>query len=288
MNRMERFRFTERARRALSLAQESAEILQHNSIRTEHLLLGLVREDGGIAGTVLRELGLTRQQVEALVRELSAASGGSAKTPELAPSVRKALEKAVEQARKMGHHYIGTEHLLLGLIEQKDSTAVTILARLGVSPQQIRQYTLSKLQESGSDRPSPTPMQPPFFDERRKVLQMIDDGRITALEGAELLKALQIVAVPFPLGMNAIHAFAAGSGIPMEQLQARAMRLIVRRGDQTEIEIRRPMQQVQGELFLFLQRFYSGQSGKILDVQADDKTIDVFIDEEAEGDEGTE
>ncbi len=284
MNRMGRF--TQRARQALMLAQTSTEQLQHSRIGSEHLLLGLVQENTGVAGTVLRDLGLKRQQVEALVKELSTAGSGGARQPELAPSARKTLEKAVNQARKLGHHYIGTEHLLLGLIEQENSTAMTILGRLGVTAEQVRQSTLSRMQESPEDQVRSFPVFPPLEEERRRVLTMIEQGKITAQEGAELLSALQIVAIPFPLGTNAAQMFAASSGVPMEQLQGREMRLVVWQGSETQLEIRQPMRQIQGDYFLFMQRFYSGQVGKVLDLKVGDKTIDVYIDEPSDDESG--
>jgi len=146
-NKMERF--TQRARRVLSLAQEEAERLQHNYIGTEHLLLGLMREEGGVAGRVLRELGLEQNRVEELVERLTRASTRT--TPvqlDLSPGTKKVLELAVDEARRMGHHYIGTEHLLLGLVRQSEGVAIDVLKRLGVSPEEVRRQTRRVLQES--------------------------------------------------------------------------------------------------------------------------------------------
>ena len=146
-NKMERF--TQRARRVLSLAQEEAERLQHNYIGTEHLLLGLLREDGGVAGRVLRDLGLQQERVEELVENLTRASTRT--TPiqlDLSPGTKKVLELAVDEARRMGHHYIGTEHLLLGLVRQSEGVAIDVLKHLGVSPEEIRHRTRRMLQES--------------------------------------------------------------------------------------------------------------------------------------------
>jgi len=146
-NKMERF--TQRARRVLSLAQEEAERLQHGQIGTEHLLLGLMREDGGVAGRVLRDLGLEQRRVEELVNRLTDSgnrtTGGSL---DLSPGTKKVLELAVDEARRMGHHYIGTEHLLLGLVRQQEGIAIEVLRRLGVSPEEVRRQTRRVLQES--------------------------------------------------------------------------------------------------------------------------------------------
>ena len=122
-------RFTQRARRVLSLAQEEAERLNHNYIGSEHVLIGLLREEGGVAGRVLRELGLDAVRVQAMVERLS--GGPGTRTPftkiELSPSTKRVLELAVEEARRMGQHYISTEHLLLGLARQNEGLAIDVL-----------------------------------------------------------------------------------------------------------------------------------------------------------------
>ncbi len=141
-------RFTQRARKVLSLAQEEAERLKHNYIGTEHLLLGLLREEGGVAGRVLRELGLEQRRVQEMIERLSAP--GQRSRPgkvELAPSTKRTLELAIDEARRMGQHYISTEHLLLGLVRHNEGVAIDVLNKLGVSPEQIRRQTRRILQE---------------------------------------------------------------------------------------------------------------------------------------------
>src|SRR5512145_2889907 len=154
-NKMERF--TQRARRVLSLAQEEAERLQHNYIGTEHLLLGLMREEGGVAGRVLRDLGLEQRRVEELVERMTRATSRTTTTNlDLSPGTKRVLELAVDEARRMGHHYIGTEHLLLGLVRQSDGVAIDVLKRLGISPEEIRRQTRRVLQESPVQTNQPT------------------------------------------------------------------------------------------------------------------------------------
>jgi ATP-dependent Clp protease ATP-binding subunit ClpC len=149
-------RFTQRARRVLSLAQEEAERLQHNYIGTEHLLLGLMREEGGVAGRVLRDLGLDQRRVEELVERLTRATTRTPVTQlDLSPGTKKVLELAIDEARRMGHHYIGTEHLLLGLVRQSEGVAIEVLKRLGVSPEEVRRQTRRVLQESPVQPPQP-------------------------------------------------------------------------------------------------------------------------------------
>ncbi len=146
-NKMERF--TQRARRVLSLAQEEAERMQHSHIGTEHLLLGLMREEGGVAGKVLREMGLQPDQVEQIIERLTLADRRPGVTRmDLAPATKKVLELAVDEARRMGHHYIGTEHLLLGLARTNDGVAVEVLRELKINPDEIRRNTRRVLQEN--------------------------------------------------------------------------------------------------------------------------------------------
>src|SRR5829696_4137274 len=147
-------RFTQRARRVLSLAHQEAEQSRNNNIGTEHLLLGLMDEEGGVAGRVLRELGMTSDRVREVIRRVTTSSSSfDPNRVELAAETQQVLEHAVDEARRLGHHYIGTEHILLGLV-RVDSTAMEVLRRLGVTAEQIRRQTRRVLNESSS---SPTP-----------------------------------------------------------------------------------------------------------------------------------
>ena len=144
-------RFTQRARRVLSLAQEEAERMRHNYIGTEHLLLGLLRDDGGVAGRVLRELGLDQRRLQEMVERLSGPGQRiKASKIDLSPGTKRVLELAIDEARRMNQHYISTEHLLLGLVRQNEGIAIDVLNKLGISPEQIRRQTRRILQESGS------------------------------------------------------------------------------------------------------------------------------------------
>src|SRR5215207_7310376 len=147
-------RFTQRARRVLSLAHQEAEQSRNNNIGTEHLLLGLMDEEGGVAGRVLRELGMTSDRVREVIRRVTTSSTSfDPNRVELAAETQQVLEHAVDEARRLGHHYIGTEHILLGLV-RVDSTAMEVLRRLGVTAEQIRRQTRRVLNESSS---SPAP-----------------------------------------------------------------------------------------------------------------------------------
>jgi len=141
-------RFTQRARRVLSLAHQEAERARNNFIGTEHLLLGLMDEEGGVAGRILREVGLSTERVREVVGRVTTPSDNfDPSRVELAPKVQEALEYAVEEARRLGHHYIGTEHLLLGLV-RVESTAMEVLRRLGINADQIRRQTRRILNET--------------------------------------------------------------------------------------------------------------------------------------------
>ncbi|HEY5728689.1 MAG TPA: ATP-dependent Clp protease ATP-binding subunit [Anaerolineales bacterium] len=149
-------RFTQRARRVLSLAHQEAERARNNNIGTEHLLLGLMDEEGGVAGRVLRELGMASDRVREVIKRVSGPSSSfDANRVELSMETQQVLEHAVEEARRLGHHYIGTEHILLGLV-RVDSTALEVLRRLGVTSEQIRRQTRRVLNESASPS-TPTP-----------------------------------------------------------------------------------------------------------------------------------
>jgi predicted nucleotide-binding protein len=143
-------RFTQRARRVLSLAHQEAERARNNYIGTEHLLLGLMDEEGGMAGRVLRELGMTSDRVREVINRVSSSSSDfDANRVELASGTQQALEFAVEEARQLGHHYIGTEHILLGLV-RVDDTAMDVLRRLGLTVEHIQRQTRRALNESAS------------------------------------------------------------------------------------------------------------------------------------------
>jgi ATP-dependent Clp protease ATP-binding subunit ClpC len=124
--------------------------MRHNYIGTEHLLLGLIREEGGVAGRVLRELGLEPERVQEIVERVTGPGQNRGGKLDLAPGTQQVLEFAVEEARRMGHHYIGTEHLLLGLVRFGEGVALDVLRKLGVTPEQIRRQTRRVLQESTS------------------------------------------------------------------------------------------------------------------------------------------
>ncbi len=193
-------RFTKRARRVLALAQEEAIRLNHNYIGTEHLLLGLVKEENGVAVKVLRELGV---QPEEIIRAVERTVGRGERRPfgkpTLAPRTKRVIELAVDEARLMGHHYIGTEHLLLGLVREGEGIAVSILRSLGVSLERVRSQTARSLLQSQAEMRART-------RERKKMplveqlgvdlTQLAEEGKLDPVIGREkeIERVIQILS----------------------------------------------------------------------------------------------
>ncbi len=209
-------RFTQRARRVLQLANEEAERLSHNYIGTEHLLLGIVKEESGIAGRVLRDLGAKSDRVAEMVERMTGAGRrASASKLDLTPRTKQVLEYAVEEAKKLGHSYIGTEHLLLGLIRQSDGVAIDVLRQLGLTSDRIRRETLRAIQQeqpegsakaasSTSNAPSSTSStqkkerpKTPALDQLATDLTMLaETGKLDPVIGreTEIERVIQVLA----------------------------------------------------------------------------------------------
>ncbi|MCY7533513.1 ATP-dependent protease ATP-binding subunit ClpC [Bacillus altitudinis] len=139
-------RFTERAQKVLALAQEEAIRLGHKNIGTEHILLGLVREGEGIAAKALEALGLVSDKIQKEVESLiGRGQEVSQAIPHYTPRAKKVTELSMDEARKLGHSYVGTEHILLGLIREGEGVAARVLNNLGVSLNKARQQVLQLL-----------------------------------------------------------------------------------------------------------------------------------------------
>ncbi|WP_203364275.1 ATP-dependent protease ATP-binding subunit ClpC [Bacillus sp. REN10] len=138
-------RFTERAQKVLALAQDEAIRLGHSNIGTEHILLGLVREGEGIAAKALYGLGLSSEKIQQEVEKLIGRGEGSTQTVHYTPRAKKVTELSMDEARKLGHSYVGTEHILLGLIREGEGVAARVLSNLGVSLNKARQQVLQLL-----------------------------------------------------------------------------------------------------------------------------------------------
>ena len=139
-------RFTERARKVVVLAQEEAGLLRHNYIGTEHLLLGLLREDEGVAARALTALGVTIEEARERVASIVGyGSEGPGLQAPFTPRSKKVLELALREAMRLEHNYIGTEHILLGLVRENEGVVARALSDLGVSPDDVRGELLRML-----------------------------------------------------------------------------------------------------------------------------------------------
>ncbi len=147
-------RFTDRARRVLTFAQEEARLLNHSFIGTEHILLGVIREGDGMGAEALRRLGVSFEVVREKVVEMIGASGSAPNdSPPFTPRAKKVLELSLREALQLNHSYIGTEHILLGLAREGDGVAARVLADLGVDLLRVRQ-AVNDLMTGASETPS--------------------------------------------------------------------------------------------------------------------------------------
>ncbi len=186
-------RFTDRARRVVVLAQEEARILDHNYIGTEHLLLGLIHEGEGVAAKALEAMGISleavRQQVEEITgRGKDAPSGHIPFTPR----AKKVLELSLRESQQLGHNYIGTEHILLGLIREGQGVAAQVLTNLGADLDRTRQQVIELLhgyQGEGQDKPrfggfAVRRLEEAVSQQVQEIVSRLDaiDGRLAAIE----------------------------------------------------------------------------------------------------------
>ncbi len=193
-------KFTERVRKVIFLAREEASRLQHGSIGTEHLLLGLLREGEGIAATVLSNLGLDLDAIRHAVENMVAQAGGTLTIGEIpfTSNAKRVLELSVDEARQLGHNYVGTEHLLLGLIREGEGVAAKVLMDMGVDRKKVRDETLKLLgghpqqsQPEGEEK-ADTPSLNQFG---RDLTQLAREGKLDPTFGreAEIERVIQIL-----------------------------------------------------------------------------------------------
>jgi ATP-dependent Clp protease ATP-binding subunit ClpC len=170
-------RFTDRARRVVVLAQEEARILNHNYIGTEHILLGLIHESDGVGARALESLGISPEAVRRRIEEI-VGQGHHAPTGHIpfTPRAKRTLELSLREALELGHNYIGTEHLLLGLVRVGDGVAAQVLDDLGADPNRLRQeviHLLSGEVEGGPEattESAPEPVPQPRCPRCRRLL----------------------------------------------------------------------------------------------------------------------
>ena len=143
--------FTQKANNALNLAIQSAEDMGHTYVGSEHVLLGLLKEDSGVACTVLQELGASADALQEMMEQkIGTGVRSSITTDDFTPRTKRILQIAVMQAARMGHNYVGTEHLLIALLEESDSYAVRFLGEMGVKPEDVIEKLGEALEDSGT------------------------------------------------------------------------------------------------------------------------------------------
>ena len=182
-------RFTDRARQTVVLAQEEARRLGHTYIGTEHLLLGLLREGEGVAAQALGRLGISltdvRSDVVRIIGELSEAPSGHIP---FTPRSKKVLELSLREALQLGHNYIGTEHILLGLVREGEGVAAQVLVARGADLKRVRATVLGEVQRIGTDPRRPGPRRTAGGEEALSNAQQLAGG--AAVGSHHLLEAL--------------------------------------------------------------------------------------------------
>ncbi len=180
-------RFTERARRVIILAQEEAKRLNHSAVGTEHILLGIIREGEGVASKVLESLNISPERVRA---EIEGAIGRGERSPHeevaFTPRAKKVLELALDEARRLGHNYIGTEHLLLGLIREGEGVAARVLEAMGADLDRVRAQVVYLLGEEGTTSYTKQASKTPTLDEfGRDLTKLARDNKLDPVIGRE-------------------------------------------------------------------------------------------------------
>jgi len=196
-------KFTERARKVILLAKEEAKRFNHDYIGTEHILLGLIREGEGVAAAVLQKLGLSPEKIRLEVEKLVQSGPSTMVSGDIpfTPKAKKVIELAMEEARSLGHNYIGTEHLLLGLIREGEGVASQVLMNLGLDLNRVRNEVITLL---GSSSPAPSGgsagssrTKTPALDAfGRDLTQLAREGKLDPVIGRkeEIERVIQILA----------------------------------------------------------------------------------------------
>ncbi|KAB2863383.1 MULTISPECIES: ATP-dependent protease ATP-binding subunit ClpC [Exiguobacterium] len=193
-------RFTERAQRVLALAQEEAVRLGHHNIGTEHILLGLVREGEGIAAKALFALGLTSEKIQQEVEALIGRGSENGSTIHYTPRAKKVIELSMDEARKLGHSYVGTEHILLGVIREGEGVAARVLNNLGISLTKARQQVLQLLgnteSSANASQPGTSAATPTLDGLARDLTQQARESRLDPVIGrsGEIQRVIEVLS----------------------------------------------------------------------------------------------
>ncbi|WP_034817108.1 MULTISPECIES: ATP-dependent Clp protease ATP-binding subunit [Exiguobacterium] len=193
-------RFTERAQRVLALAQEEAVRLGHHNIGTEHILLGLIREGEGIAAKALFALGMTSEKIQQEVEALIGRGSENGSTIHYTPRAKKVIELSMDEARKLGHSYVGTEHILLGLIREGEGVAARVMNNLGISLTKARQQVLQLLgnteSSANASQPGTSAATPTLDGLARDLTQQARESRLDPVIGraGEIQRVIEVLS----------------------------------------------------------------------------------------------
>lgn len=224
-------RFTERAQKVLALSQEEAIRIGHNNIGTEHILLGLVREGEGIAAKALVALGLSPEKIQKEVEALIGRGTEVTQTVHYTPRAKKVIELSMDEARKLGHSYVGTEHILLGLIREGEGVAARVLNNLGVSLNKARQQVLQLLGSNeatpGSQSGTTSHANTPTLDSLARDLTAIArEGRLDPVIGRskEIQRVIEVLSRrtknnPVLIGEPGVGKTAIAEGLAQQIIQ---------------------------------------------------------------------
>lgn len=225
-------RFTERAQKVLALAQEEAVRLGHNNIGTEHILLGLIREGEGIAAKALLALNLGPEKIQQEVESLIGRGEDVSQTIHYTPRAKKVIELSMDEARKLGHSYVGTEHILLGLIREGEGVAARVLNNLGVSLNKARQQVLQLLgsnesSSTGHQSGTPTNANTPTLDSlARDLTQIAREGSLDPVigRGKEIQRVIEVLSRrtknnPVLIGEPGVGKTAIAEGLAQQIVQ---------------------------------------------------------------------
>ncbi len=196
-------RFTDRARRVLVIAQEEARALGHNVLGSEHMLLALLEEGEGVAAKVLGELGLDAGQLRQRVKDAGGlgVSGEATVSPPFTPGAKRSLERSLREALQLGHNYIGTEHLLLGLLGEPQDPGPVLLVECGLPLEQVRIQVLKLLSGYAPSSPEPAPSPGGGQGPYEVGLGLGMSLRIDDPDLAREVRELVAVTDPLPLGL---------------------------------------------------------------------------------------
>ncbi len=187
-------KFTERARNVILRAKDEAKRSNHDAIGPEHFLLGLIGDSEGVAAYVLRELGLSPEQIRSEVEKRMQRGSGTAADIPFTPQAKEVLASAMEESRSLGHHYIGDEHLLLGLARESDHVASQALKSLGVKIESVRSHITSLLGAVSTASPvqAQAPELPPELQELADLIQEMRKTRESVILDQDFAQAAEL------------------------------------------------------------------------------------------------